>query len=105
MPDVMRPRFSRAEEAENLADALRVLGNTNTNKKNYTVIAMDLPSSGYADNLDHCAIPRPRTGVGFCDSLFALGDLTSASRMRTYKKDCRCAESVKTLLNAMKLAH
>jgi len=42
--------------------------------KNYTVIAMDLPASGYADNLDHCSIPRPRTGHGMCDSLFALGD-------------------------------
>lgn len=63
---------SRAEEAEDLADALRTLAMAKG--KNYTVISMDLPSSGYADNLDHCGIPRPRTGLGFCDSLFALGD-------------------------------
>jgi len=63
---------SRVEEAEVLVDAFRALGMTR--KKNYAIIAMDLPSSGYADNLDHCSIPRPRTGEGFCDSLFALGD-------------------------------
>jgi pimeloyl-ACP methyl ester carboxylesterase len=63
---------SRIEEAENLADALRSLAIVN--RKNYTVISVDLPSSGYADTIDHCAIPRPRTSPGFCDSLFALGD-------------------------------
>jgi len=63
---------SRAEEAEDLADAVRALAMAKG--KNYTVISVDLPSSGYADNLDHCSIPRPRTSVGICDSLFALGD-------------------------------
>ncbi len=63
---------SRAEEAETLADTLRTLGMERG--KNYTVISVDLPSSGYADNLDHCGIPRTRTSPGFCDSLFALGD-------------------------------
>jgi pimeloyl-ACP methyl ester carboxylesterase len=62
---------SRAEEAEDLADALRKVGAQRG--KNYTIISMDLPTSGYADNIDHCQIPRP-SASGKCDSLFALGD-------------------------------
>jgi pimeloyl-ACP methyl ester carboxylesterase len=39
---------SRLEEADDLTAALHQLGG-----RNWTVIAMDLPSSGYADNIDH----------------------------------------------------
>lgn len=42
---------SKAEEAEDLTMALHRLG-----EANWTVIAMDLPTSGYADNIDHRAI-------------------------------------------------
>ena len=38
----------KAEEADDLASALHRLGG-----KNWTVISMDLPTSGYADNIDH----------------------------------------------------
>jgi hypothetical protein len=39
---------SRLEEADDLTEALHHLGG-----KNWTVISMDLPTSGYADNIDH----------------------------------------------------
>jgi len=39
---------SRLEEAEDLTAALHRLGG-----KNWTVISVDLPTSGYADNIDH----------------------------------------------------
>lgn len=42
---------SRLEEADDLTKALHRLGG-----KNWTVIAMDLPTSGYADNIDHSLI-------------------------------------------------
>jgi hypothetical protein len=41
---------SRAEEALDLTAALHAIGNTTG--KNWTVISVDLPTSGYADNLD-----------------------------------------------------
>jgi pimeloyl-ACP methyl ester carboxylesterase len=61
---------SRAEEAEDLADALRKLARG----KHMTVISMDLPTSGYATNLDHCSIGRANRAGQFCDALFELGD-------------------------------
>jgi pimeloyl-ACP methyl ester carboxylesterase len=39
---------SRLEEASDLTDALHKIG-----PKNWTVISLDLPTSGYADNIDH----------------------------------------------------
>ncbi len=43
---------SRTEEADHLAEALhRLPGDTN-----WTVVAFDLPTSGYADNIDHTRI-------------------------------------------------
>ena len=39
---------SRLEEADDLTEALHRLGG-----KNWTVISLDLPTSGYADNIDH----------------------------------------------------
>ena len=42
---------SRLEEAEELTKALHRLGT-----KNWTIISMDLPTSGYADNIDHSRI-------------------------------------------------
>jgi hypothetical protein len=42
---------SRLEEALDLAHALHALGRQTG--KNYTVISMDLPTSGYADNIDY----------------------------------------------------
>jgi pimeloyl-ACP methyl ester carboxylesterase len=39
---------SRLEEADDLTEALHRLGGAN-----WTVISMDLPTSGYADNIDH----------------------------------------------------
>ena len=39
---------SKIEEASDLTEALHRLGG-----KNWTVISMDLPTSGYADNIDH----------------------------------------------------
>ncbi|HYL10174.1 MAG TPA: alpha/beta hydrolase [Candidatus Acidoferrales bacterium] len=39
---------SRLEEADDLTEALHHLGG-----KNWTVISLDLPTSGYADNIDH----------------------------------------------------
>ena len=43
---------SRAEEAEDLTEALHALPGT----KNWTVIAVDLPTSGYADNINPARI-------------------------------------------------
>lgn len=40
---------SRVEEAEKLTEALHAL----PGKQNWTVISLDLPTSGYADNIDH----------------------------------------------------
>jgi hypothetical protein len=42
---------SRLEEALDLTHAIHALGRQQ--KKNYTVISMDLPTSGYADNIDY----------------------------------------------------
>jgi hypothetical protein len=42
---------SRTEEADDMARALVALGKARG--KNYVMIAMDLPTSGYADKLDH----------------------------------------------------
>jgi pimeloyl-ACP methyl ester carboxylesterase len=42
---------SKIEESDDLATALHKLGG-----KNWTVISMDLPTSGYADNIDHRTI-------------------------------------------------
>jgi pimeloyl-ACP methyl ester carboxylesterase len=39
---------SKVEESDDLATSLHRLG-----EKNWTVLAMDLPTSGYADNIDH----------------------------------------------------
>jgi hypothetical protein len=50
---------SRVEEAEQLTDALRKL----PGKRNWVVIAFDLPTSGYADNIDHGRI-SPIAEVG-----------------------------------------
>lgn len=63
---------SRIEEAEDLADTLRTMAARTG--KNYTVISVDLPTSGYAQNLDHCQIPRAGGASGTCNSLFELGD-------------------------------
>jgi pimeloyl-ACP methyl ester carboxylesterase len=52
---------SRLEEALDLTHALHKLGQER--HKNYTVISMDLPTSGYADNLDQTLIqPLPYDG-------------------------------------------
>jgi pimeloyl-ACP methyl ester carboxylesterase len=48
---------SRLEEADDLTGALHRLGG-----RNWTVISMDLPTSGYADNIDHQRI-SPITAV------------------------------------------
>jgi len=45
---------SRAEEAEHLADSLAVLGRKTG--RNFAIISVDLPSSGYGDKLDHFKI-------------------------------------------------
>jgi hypothetical protein len=45
---------SRLEEALDLTHALHALGRQR--HKNYTVISMDLPTSGYADNIDYNVI-------------------------------------------------
>jgi hypothetical protein len=52
---------SRLEEALDLTHALHALGHQRA--KNYTVISMDLPTSGYADNIDYNAI-APLTADG-----------------------------------------
>jgi pimeloyl-ACP methyl ester carboxylesterase len=52
---------SRLEEALDLTHALHALGKQRG--KNYTVISMDLPTSGYADNIDYNAI-APLTADG-----------------------------------------
>jgi len=48
---------SRLEEALDLTHALHALGRQR--HKNYTVISMDLPTSGYADNIDQSLIQPP----------------------------------------------
>lgn len=45
---------SSLEEAMDLTHALHVIGREQG--KNYTVVSMDLPTSGYADNIDHTTI-------------------------------------------------
>ncbi len=52
---------SRAEEALDITHALHALGRQRN--KNYTVISMDLPTSGYADNIDYNLI-APLTAAG-----------------------------------------
>jgi pimeloyl-ACP methyl ester carboxylesterase len=44
---------SRAEEAVDLAQALREIYKTSKKKKNWTILSVDLPTAGYADNLFH----------------------------------------------------
>src|ERR1700674_3543377 len=55
---------SRLEEALDLTHAIRALGLQR--KKNYTVISMDLPTSGYADNIDYNTI-APLNADGHAD--------------------------------------
>ena len=62
---------SRLEEALDLAHALHALGRQR--HKNYTVISMDLPTSGYADNIDYNAI-APLTADGHAGGGFNLVD-------------------------------
>jgi pimeloyl-ACP methyl ester carboxylesterase len=62
---------SRAEEAEQMVDALHAIAARDG--KNYTIISVDLPSSGYADKLDHLtispleAIGHPKDSLGIPD--------------------------------------
>jgi hypothetical protein len=53
---------SRAEEALNLAEALHKLAPET--QKNWTIISFDLPTSGYADNVDHFNI-SPTADVNY----------------------------------------
>jgi pimeloyl-ACP methyl ester carboxylesterase len=54
---------SRVEEALDLAAALAKIHKTAKPKKNWTILSVDLPTAGYADNLDHTAIsPLSRLG-------------------------------------------
>lgn len=62
---------SRLEEALDLTHALHTLGHQRN--KNYTVISMDLPTSGYADNLDYNLI-APLTADGHAGGGFNLVD-------------------------------
>ncbi|OLB49680.1 MAG: hypothetical protein AUI08_07385 [Gemmatimonadetes bacterium 13_2_20CM_2_65_7] len=57
---------SNLEEAMDLTHALHALGRQQG--KNYTVISMDLPTSGYADNIDHTTI-APLTDNGHAEGL------------------------------------
>jgi len=57
---------SRLEEALDITHALHELGRQR--KKNYTVISMDLPTSGYADNIDYNRI-APLTAAGHANGL------------------------------------
>jgi pimeloyl-ACP methyl ester carboxylesterase len=57
---------SRLEEALDIAHALHALGRQRN--KNYTVISMDLPTSGYADNIDYNRI-APLTAAGHANGL------------------------------------
>jgi len=57
---------SRLEEALDIAHALHALGRQRN--KNYTVISMDLPTSGYADNIDYNRI-APLTAAGRANGL------------------------------------
>lgn len=53
---------SRAEEAMDLAHAMHKLGRERG--KNYTIVSLDLPTSGYADNIDPSTIsPLSDTGT------------------------------------------
>src|SRR5262249_32531510 len=52
---------SRLEEALDITQALHRIGRSTG--KNWTVISVDLPTSGYADNLDHTRI-SPIDAVG-----------------------------------------
>jgi hypothetical protein len=58
---------SRLEEAMDLTHALHALGHQRG--KNYTVISMDLPTSGYADNIDYNTI-APLAADGHADGGF-----------------------------------
>jgi hypothetical protein len=62
---------SRLEEAMDLTHALHALGRQRG--KNYTVISMDLPTSGYADNIDPNSI-APLTADGHAGGGFNLVD-------------------------------
>jgi pimeloyl-ACP methyl ester carboxylesterase len=54
---------SRVEEALDLAAALAKIYKTARPKKNWTILSVDLPTAGYADNLDHTRIaPLSRLG-------------------------------------------
>ena len=72
---------SRLEEAMDLTHALHALGHQRG--KNYTVISMDLPTSGYADNIDYNAIALlaadghadggvGNTGLGFAPNRYVV---------------------------------
>src|ERR1041384_1418208 len=61
---------SRLEEALDLTRELRKIGRQNG--KNYTVISLDLPTSGYADNLDYNLI-APLNADGYADGIEGLG--------------------------------
>lgn len=70
---------SRLEEALDLTHALHKLGLDRN--KNYTVIAVDLPTSGYADNIDYnrispiTALGRPYLPLGFKPTKYAAPTL------------------------------
>jgi len=72
---------SRLEEATDLTHALHALGHQRG--KNYTVISMDLPTSGYADNIDpnsialltadgHADGGLGNTGLGFYPNKYVV---------------------------------
>jgi len=72
---------SRLEEAMDLTHALHALGHQRG--KNYTVISMDLPTSGYADNIDpnsialltddgHATGGVGNTGLGFFPNKYVV---------------------------------
>jgi hypothetical protein len=61
---------SRLEEALDLTRELIRIGKQNG--KNYTVISLDLPTSGYADNLDYNLI-APLNADGHADGVEGLG--------------------------------
>jgi pimeloyl-ACP methyl ester carboxylesterase len=54
---------SRAEEATDITNQLFLLRQKNPGKKNLVVISVDLPTSGYADNIDHFRI-SPLEAIG-----------------------------------------
>lgn len=65
---------SRAEEALDLAAALKQV--SDATQKNWTVVSVDLPASGYADNLSHETQVSPISRLGEAKfRLYGIADL------------------------------